>query len=35
MGRRFIGSELKESYWNVGIKNLQHATNKPTQLSLM
>lgn len=35
MGRRFIGSELKESYWNVGVKNLEYIQNKPTQLSLI
>lgn len=35
MGRRFIGSELKESYWNVGIKNLEYIANKPCQMSLL
>lgn len=35
MGRRFIGSELKESYWNVAVKNLEYVTNKPKQLSLV
>lgn len=35
MGRRFIGSELKESYWNVGVKNLEYIANKPCQMSLL
>jgi DNA modification methylase len=25
MGRRFIGAELKESYWKVAVKNLKQA----------
>lgn len=35
MGRQFIGSELKESYWNVAVKNLEYIVHKPAQLSLI
>lgn len=35
MGRRFIGSELKESYWAIACKNLEFVENKPTQLFLI
>jgi hypothetical protein len=27
LGRRFIGSELKTSYWEQGCKNIEHATS--------
>lgn len=33
-GRRFIGIELKESYWKAAKKNLATIENSPTQLSL-
>jgi hypothetical protein len=35
MGRRFVGVELKESYWNCAVKNLQFIESKPQQLSLI
>jgi len=28
MGRKFIGAELKRSYWEQGVKNLQHAESE-------
>jgi DNA modification methylase len=34
MGRKFIGVELKESYYEVAKKNLQYIENKPKQGSL-
>jgi DNA modification methylase len=34
MGRRFIGAELKESYYEVAKKNLEYIENKPKQGSL-
>jgi len=34
MGRRFIGAELKKSYYEVAVKNLEYIENKPKQLSL-
>jgi len=36
MGRKFIGSELKKSYFNVAVKNMAHAINSNSkQLSLL
>jgi DNA modification methylase len=35
MDRRFVGVELKESYWNCAVKNLQFIESKPQQLSLI
>ena len=32
--RRFLGCELKESYWNLAIKNLEKATKKRTQSTI-
>lgn len=34
MGRKFIGSELKESYYNVALKNLREASAPKKQMSL-
>ena len=34
MGRRFIGSELKKSYYDVAVKNLSEAASPKKQLSL-
>ena len=34
MGRKFIGAELKESYWDIAKKNLEKADNMPIQTSL-
>jgi DNA modification methylase len=34
MGRKFIGYELKESYFQVAKKNLEYIANKPQQISL-
>jgi len=34
MGRRFVGIELKESYYNVAVKNLQSASVRQEQESL-
>lgn len=34
MGRKFIGIELKESYFRQAIKYLEYAENKPEQLTL-
>ena len=34
MGRRFIGAELKKSYYEVAVKNLEYIENKPKQLTL-
>ena len=34
MGRKFIGIELKESYYNQAVKNLTEIENQPEQLSL-
>lgn len=33
-GRRFIGCELKESYWRVAVKNLRKATAETTVVNL-
>jgi DNA modification methylase len=35
MDRRFVGVELKESYWECAVKNLDFVANKPQQLSLI
>jgi hypothetical protein len=35
MDRRFVGAELKESYWECAAKNLQFIESKPQQLSLI
>ena len=32
MGRRFVGAELKRSYWELGAKNMQHAARTQQQL---
>jgi len=34
MDRRFIGFELKKSYWDIAKKNLEYIENKPKQVSL-
>lgn len=34
MNRKFQGSELKESYWQQGVKNLQKANREKSQLAL-
>lgn len=34
-GRKFIGIELKESYWKTACKNLEQADTQGGQLSLM
>ena len=34
MNRRFIGFELKKSYWDIAKKNLEYIENKPKQGSL-
>jgi len=34
MDRRFIGFELKQSYWDIAKKNLEYIENKPKQVSL-
>lgn len=34
MGRKFIGTELKTSYYNLALKNLDQAVNQPTQEEL-
>ena len=34
MGRRFIGSELKESYFNLAKKNLEFSTKQEPQLDM-
>ena len=34
MGRKFIGFELKKSYYDCAVKNLEHIENKPKQFSL-
>lgn len=34
MGRKFIGTELKTSYYNLAIKNLEQAVSQPTQEEL-
>jgi len=31
MGRRFVGSELKKSYFDLAVRNLQDATKENTQ----
>jgi hypothetical protein len=31
----FVGVELKESYWECAVKNLDFVANKPQQLSLI
>lgn len=35
MDRRFVGAELKESYWECAKKNLDHIADKPCQMSLL
>ncbi len=35
MGRYFIGIELKQSYWNQGIKNLKTAETESKQITLL
>ena len=35
MGRKFIGFELKESYFNLACKNMERAINESKQLNLM
>jgi DNA modification methylase len=32
MGRKFIGAELKESYFNLAVRNLESATVKQYEL---
>lgn len=34
MGRKFVGFELKKSYYECAVKNLQYVENKPKQLAL-
>jgi DNA modification methylase len=35
MGRKFVGIELKQSYWEVACKNLDWIESKPKQLQLL
>jgi DNA modification methylase len=35
MGRRFVGAELKDSYFEVAVRNLQAAVDSKNQLSLL
>jgi hypothetical protein len=35
MGRRFVGFELKRSYYNMAVKNLKGIEMAPDQLSLL
>ena len=35
LGRRFLGIELKDSYYNMAVKNLEEATNQRTQGRLL
>jgi DNA modification methylase len=34
MDRKFVGFELKQSYWEIAKKNLEYIENKPKQVSL-
>jgi DNA modification methylase len=34
MDRKFVGFELKKSYWDCQVKNLEYIENKPKQLAL-
>jgi len=34
MGRRFVGAELKESYFNIALRNLAEASKSKDQLDM-